>query len=56
VDEAQSADGLFADLNLSDQLFKDDCHAQTKTLSMDACFIFIGFFLVCLFDSYTIEQ
>jgi hypothetical protein len=56
VGEAQSIDWLLANFNPSDQLFKDDCHAQSKTLFMGACFIFIGFFLVCLSNSYTLEQ
>jgi hypothetical protein len=56
VDEAWSIDWLFVDLDLSDQLFKDNCHAQAKTLFMGGYSVSNGFFMVWVSDSYTFEQ
>jgi hypothetical protein len=56
VDDAHSDGGMSAANHLSPQIFKNTSLTEDKNFFMDDGAFFIGFWLVFLSDSWTVEQ
>jgi len=55
MDKAQPNHWMSAPNNLPVQIFKNSNITEDKNFFVDDGFIFIGFCLVCLFDSWALE-